>query len=267
VDAVVPVWRPALRAKIGIVHRFVLMAALAASTLHAAGWTEYRSGPFHVFSNASDRVARERLTEMEQIRYVLGGMLKGASGRDTSINQLDSVWPIDLVLFANAREYGPNALPSPFVEGGSAILSAGSAEMPQPLDWRRDLVRRLIEDNAGRMPQAIETALCDLFSTVQVNATRITLGTPPPAGVLTGDRLRAWAKIQYLATNPDYAGRLRIFLNNLQQGGEESVASRNAFDISIDDLEKRVDAYTRAGKFETASLSGFAINPNRDFVE
>src|SRR5437016_8451542 len=136
---------------------------------------------------------------MEQIRFVLGGMLK------SSTTQLDSVWHIDLVLFNNAREYGPNALPTPFVEGGSAILSAGSADNPQPQDWRRELVRRLIEDNAGRMPQAIETALCELFSTVQVNATRIILGAPP------ADRSRAWAKIQYLATNADYAGRLRIF--------------------------------------------------------
>jgi hypothetical protein len=247
------------------VHRAAIGLVLAASAFAAERWTEYRSGPFHVFSDGGDKAARERLAEMEQIRFVLGGMLKGVSGRDA--NQLDSVWPIDLVLFANAREYGPNALSAPFVDGGSAILSAGNAENPQPLDWRRELVRRLIEDNAGRMPQSVETALCDLFSTAQVSATRITLGTPPPAGVLAGDRLRAWAKIQYLATNSDYAGRLRVFLNNLQQGGDEGVASRNAFDISIDDLEKRVDAYARAGKFETASLSGLAINPNRDFVE
>ena len=97
---------------------------------------------------ANDKIARERLTEMEQIRFVLGGMLK------SSTTQLDSVWPIDLVLFNNAREYGPNALPTPFVEGGSAILSAGSADNPQPQDWRRELVRRSVRCRSSRKSRA-----------------------------------------------------------------------------------------------------------------
>jgi hypothetical protein len=245
------------------VRRF-LPILLAAAALHAADrWTEYRSGPFRVFSNAGDRPARERLAEMEQIRHVLGGML----GKDKAGNELESVWPIDLVLFPNAKEYGPSALPRPFVEGGSAILSAWSADTPQPLDWRRELVLRLIADNAPRMPPPIETALGDLLSTIQVNATRVSLGAPLPSGALPGGRLRAWAKVQLLATHPDYAGRFRIYLNNLQQGGEESVAARNAFDTVLADIEKRVDEYVRAGTFAAAPVPGLALNPNRDFVE
>ena len=78
--------------------RHIVTFTLLAAPAFAADWVEYRSGPLHVFSDAGDRTARERLTQLEQIRYVLGGLL-GKS-------DLTTVWPIDLVLFANQKEYG-----------------------------------------------------------------------------------------------------------------------------------------------------------------
>lgn len=235
----------------------VLLAALLASPAFAADWTEYRMGPFRVISNAGDRPARERLTEMEQTRYVLAGMLGKTN--------LETVWPIVLVLFPNQKEYGPHALPQPFVPGGSADLSAWTADIQQPQDWRREIVQRLIADNAGLLSGATMTALEDLFSTIEVNATRVKIGTRPAS--LPDDRLRAWAKIQFLATNPEYAGRFHVYLGNLQQGSEESVAARNGFGLTIEELNRRVDAYFRAGVFEAKPVFGEALNPNRDFLE
>lgn len=227
-------------------------------------WIEYRVGPFHVFSDAGDKPARERLTEMVQLRHVLGAMLgKGGLGK----GELETIWPIHVVLFANAREYGPHALPQPFVEGGSAMLSAWSADTPMPRDWLRGLTRTLIDQNAGRMPESIETALCDLFSTIKVNATHVMLGAPLPAGELPPERLRAWAKMQMLATHADYSGKVRVYLNNLQGGGDEGLAARNAFDMTVAKLDSQVDEYLRAGKFEAAPAPGQAMNPNRDFIE
>ena len=133
-------------------------------------------------SNAGDRAARERLTQMEQTRHVLAGML----GK----TDLETVWPIVLVLFPNQKEYGPHALPQPFVPGGSSDLSAWTADTPQPLDWRREVVRRLIADNAGLLSGVTVTALEDLFSTIDVNVTRVKLGAPLPAGALPPDRLQ-----------------------------------------------------------------------------
>ncbi|MCU1337385.1 MAG: hypothetical protein JWO19_2966 [Bryobacterales bacterium] len=234
-----------------------MISVLLASSVFAADWTEYRMGPFRVISNAGDRPARERLTEMEQTRHVLAGML----GK----TDLQPVWPIVLVLFPNQKEYGPRALPQPFVPGGSSDLSAWAADTPQPQDWRREIVRRLIADNAGLIPSVIVTALSDLFSTIEVNATRVKLGTRPPS--LPADREQEWAKIQLYATNPEYAGRFRVYLGNLQQGSEETVAARNAFDLTLEDLNQRADAYFRAGVFEAFPVSGEALNPNRDFIE
>jgi len=124
--------------------RSALVTILLASSVFAADLTEYRMGPFRVISDAGDRPARERLTQMEQTRHVLAGML----GK----TDLPTVWPIVLVLFPNQKEYGAHALPEPFVAGGSSDLSAWTADTAQPLDWRREIVRRLIADNAGALP-------------------------------------------------------------------------------------------------------------------
>ncbi len=236
-----------------------MSALLATSAFAADRWIEYRSGPFHVISDAGDRPARERLNELEQLRYSLGAILDK--------KELETIFAVDVVLFSSAREYGPHALPRPFVDGGSATLSAWSTDTAMPRDWLRALTRLLIDQNAGRMSESIETALCDLFSTIKVNGPKISLGAPLPSGELPPDRLRAWAKLQLLATNPDYSGKIRVYLNNLQQGGDEDAAVRNAFDLTLPNLNALVDAYLRAGSFDAAPVSGRALNPNRDFIE
>jgi hypothetical protein len=249
-------------------YRFALAALLAASA-SAANWIEYRVGPFRVVSDAGDKAARERLNEMEQLRHVLGVML----GKDSlgvggpSQSKLETVWPIHIVLFANTKEYGPHALKTPFIEGGSAMLGAWTADAPLPRDVLRELTRMLIDENAGRMPDAMEIALCDLFSTIKVTGTKVMIGAPLPAGELPPERLHAWAKIQLLATNPDFTGKLRVYLNNMQGVGDEALAARNAFGLTVAKLDEQVDAYVRVGKFETAPISGEALNPSKDFVE
>jgi len=241
------------------VYRRILALALLAASADAADWVEYRSGPFHIFSDAGDRAARERLTQLEQIRFVLGTMLGKA--------ELNTVWPIDLVLFANQKQYGPYALPRPLTDGGSATLAAWTTETALPRDLLRAITQRLLEDNAGRMLEEIENGLCDLFSTIDVNATHVKLGAPLPAGELTGERLRAWARMQMLATQPEYSGKLRTYLNNMQNAGEEDQAARNAFDTTAAKLAAQAETYLKAGKFEAAPVTGKALNPNRDFIE
>jgi hypothetical protein len=214
-------------------------------------------------SDAGDRLSRERLSEMEQLRYVLGQMIGLPAGK----TELETVWPIHLVLFSNAKEYGPHSLAQPFVEGGSATLGAWTADAPFPRDWLRALTRMLIDDNAGVMPEPLEAGLADLLSTIKVNATHVAVGAPLPAGELSGERMREWAKLQMLATAPEYSGKLRVYLNNLQHGGDENSAVRNAFDMTAAQFNSVVDAYLRAGNFTAAPTTGRAFNPNRDFIE
>jgi len=249
-------------------YRLLLAISLAAS-VHAASWIEYRIGPFRVVSDAGDKSSRDRLNEMEQLRHVLGVMLGkdslGVGGPQQS--QLETIWPIHVILFSSTKEYGPHALNQPFIEGGSAMLSAWTADVPLPRDWLRALTRALIDQNAGRMPESVETALCDLFSTIKVTGPKVMLGAPLPAGELPPDRLRAWAKMQLIATNPDFSGKARVYLNNLQGGGDLLLATRNAFGLTPAKLDEQVEAYVRAGKFEAAPVSGESLNPNLDFIE
>lgn len=251
-------------------YRFLLAGLLSfAVPAAAANWIEYKVGPFHVFSDAGDKLARDRLNEMEQLRHALGIMLGkdslGVGGPSTS--QLETVWPIYVVLFAHTNDYAPHAIKTPFVEGGSALLSAQPADAPLPRDILRALTQMLIYQNANGMAPSIETALIDLFSTIKVTGTKIMLGAPPPEGELDAKRLHAWAKLQLLTTSPEYSGKLRVYLNNLQGVGDEALATRNAYGLTVAQLNQKVDEYVRAGKFEAAPVSGEAINPREDFIE
>src|SRR5262249_39806876 len=60
---------------------------------------------------------------------------------------------------------------------------------------------------------------------------------------------------------------VRVYLNNLQQTGDEAVGVRNAFNSTTAKIEAQVDAYVRAGNFAAAPAQGEPFNPNRDFVE
>jgi hypothetical protein len=248
---------------------FWTTSLLTAPANAADRWIEYRIGGFHVFSDAGDKAARDRLNEMEQLRHALGVMLGkdslGVGGPSQSTFQ--TVWPIDVVLFSNTKEYGPHALKTPFVEGGSAMLGAWTKDSPLPRDMLRALARMLIDDNVARIPEAVETALCDVFATIKVTGPKGTIGAPLPAGELAPDRFHAWAKMQLLATNPDYSGKVRVYLNNLQGVGDETLAARNAFGLTVAKLNEIAAAYAAAGKFEPGPISGEALNPNQDFVE
>lgn len=257
--------------------RIVACLLLAVPALAADHWIEYRIGPFRIISDAGDKAARDRLNEMEQLRHELAVLLgkdMGAVG-GPSATELKTVWPIDVALFSNAKQYAPHALQQPFIEGGSALLGAWTADVPLSHDMLRALTRMLIDENAGVMPDAIETALCDLFSTIKVTGPKVLVGAPLPSGEIPPskpsaggtDRMREWARMQMLLTTLEYRGKLRVYLNNLQGGGDVGLATRNAFDMTPAKLDAMVDAYLQAGHFEAVPLIGESLNPNRDFIE
>jgi hypothetical protein len=234
------------------------MVFLSASAW-GANWMEYQSGPFRIFSDAGERVSRQRLIELEELRHALESYL----GKP----DLTTVWPIDIVLFPNQREYGPHAPPQPLVEGPDANLGAWMAETPLPHDLLWEITRQLIEDNVGRMGGRVEQALGDLMASIQVKDNKITLGAAPGAGEFSEERMRAWARIQMLATLPEYSGKLHVYLTNLQQGGEEEMATHNAFGLTPAELNRRAEEYFEAGHFAAIPLVGAPVNIGRDFAE
>ena len=197
-----------------------------------------RSGPFHVLSAVGDKAAREQMAQLEQFRHALGSAL-GKS-------DLHLVWPVRVLVLKNP---------------GAQTLELGrDAYMTSNVDLTK-LARLLIDQNTQRLPSDIEEGLIALFSTLQVSGTHITLGTPPAPAA----RTRAWARMHLLNVDPAYAGRIRVMINNLEQGSDLDVAYRNAFEKNAAQIDKQLDGYVAAGNFGTATVSARALSALRDF--
>lgn len=235
------------------------LLALFAATLTLASaddrWVEYRSGPFHIYSNAGEKIGRERLNQLEQFRWELGALIGNADPQ--------TVWPIRLVLFKTDKQYGPYASPSNLALSRDGWMSAWMADRPLPREWMRDVARQLIVDATRRIPPPVESGLAELLSTLTASGTHITLGSPPPAELRSKD----WARMHYLAAREETTGRVKVYVHNLEQSGDLDAASKNAFDKTAAVIEKDVDLYLAAGKFEPIQFSGRAINASKDLAE
>ncbi len=226
-----------------------LVAAYTTSAAGADHWVRIVSGPFEVLTPAGERAARQQMMQAEEFRHVVGELF-GAK-------DINTVWPLRIVVLKNAK----SDLPGSIAMGRDAWMSVAAAGDPSAPEWRNACARILIGDNTGRLPPGIEDGVVALVSTLEVNGPKLTLGTPPPAA----GRTRDWARMHLFATQPEYAGRLRILLSNLAHGGEYDAACRNAFEKPAAEMEKRVDAYFAAGKFEAVPFSGRALS-EKDFV-
>jgi mannitol/fructose-specific phosphotransferase system IIA component (Ntr-type) len=58
-----------------VVLRFLILLVLAGTAPAAERWIAFRSGPFEVYTNASDKAARPLLLRFEEFRHALGEMV------------------------------------------------------------------------------------------------------------------------------------------------------------------------------------------------
>lgn len=214
-------------------------------------WVEVRSGPFEVLTNAGDRVAGRTMAYCEQLRNALGLSF----GKP----ELATVWPIRVVVFRDARERAK--YPALFTEGRDAHLGGLAAGDSVPREFAAGIVRILLSDNTAAMPSSIENGLITLFATLDVKGLQVTLGAPPPPV----ERNLDWARLQMLATNPEYSGRLRVMLGNLMRGAELAPSCINAFGKPIAAIDEEASAYLDSGRFQTAAVSARPINADRDY--
>jgi Tfp pilus assembly protein PilF len=206
-------------------------------------WPEIRSGPFEVYSFAGEKPARETMNQLEQFRHALAVTL----GKD----DLHLMWPVRVLIFKNGRQSA--GMPPVFAVGRDSYVTANVE------DHLSDLTRLLIDQNTSRVPAFIERGLIEVFATLQVSGTHITIGAPP------AQRDRDWARMHLLLCNPDFAGRSRVMISNLEQGSDLAVAYRNAYQKTAAEIEKLVDAELAAASPGTNTISALALNPNRDF--
>ena len=230
--------------------RRLLLACVLVPLTALAGehWIRFTAGPIEVFSSAGSKDGRETLVKFEEFRHALGYIL--------GENDLQLPLPIRVLLFKT----GAPQIPEPVVRGRdqyNIVLTAGQA-IPNEVFAR--LTQLFLDTNTARMPERLERGLVALFSTIQVNGIRITLGEPP----LHPDM--DWARVHLLAVDPAYYGNLRVLTYNLRKGVDEDAAFRNAFGKSPEQVELEAQAHLAAGRFQATTISPLPMSP-ADFPE
>ncbi len=222
---------------------FVSQNAPAASK---ADWQQLNIGPFSAYFQQDAVAARDALTQAEQVRWVLEGLLEN--------KDLVPLWPIKVIYTTDRPPSAPE-----FVPQNGQYLFLLSPGKPVPLAKIAEL---LVRDNTPRLPDEVESGLIDLLSTVHAKGSRVTWGGPPSQPADLG-----FARFQLLASRPEYAGRLHIFVTNIRDGGSLTTAERNAFGEDPKEIETKVKANLAAKHFEPVSVSGRPLDPRRDLGE
>ncbi|MBV9082842.1 MAG: hypothetical protein JOZ62_09215 [Acidobacteriaceae bacterium] len=209
-------------------------------------WTELNVGPFYVDTQSEVAAARDDLTQLEQLRWVLGGLLES--------KDLPSVWPLRILL---TRE-NEGTKPAEFVWQNGQNLLIAKAGTRLPLD---QVCGILLDNNTPRLPPEVESGLRQLFSTLEAHGSRVTWGGPVPRPNL------AWARMQLFATKFEYGLSFHIFIAAVKNGSSLRVAEGNAFGKDPDELEKEAAANLARGNGQPVAVSGRPLDPKRDFGE
>ena len=120
-------------------------------------WTEINVGPFYVDTDGDVGAAREVLTQLEQLRWVLGGLLES--------KDLQSIWPLRVML-SDLAKTNPTTSGTEFVlqNGQYVLLTAPGAHLPLG-----QVAIILLEANTPRMPVDVEYGLQQLFDTLEAH--------------------------------------------------------------------------------------------------
>jgi hypothetical protein len=218
-------------------------------------WTELNIGPFYAVTDSDTGAAREMLTQFEQVRWVLGGLLES--------QDLPSLWPIRVILtnspptgrtlaFSEPRPAGSG---NKFVFQNGQYLLVASPKTEPPVG---QVAGMLLDANTPRLPSEVESGLRALFSTLKARGSRVTWGGAPAHPDL------AWARMQLLATKFEYASSFHIFLAALKSGSTLRVAEQNAFGKDYKTIEQEAAANLASGNWQPVSVSGRPLDPKRD---
>jgi hypothetical protein len=212
-------------------------------------WTEINIGPFYVDTDGDTGAARDVLTQLEQLRWVLGGLLES--------KDLQSVWPLRVML-SDLAKTNPTTSGTEFVlqNGQYVLLTAPGAHLPLG-----QVAIILLEANTPRMPVDVEYGLQQLFDTLEAHGSRVTWGGKPAHADLN------WARIQLFATKFEYGTSFHIFLTALKGGSTLRAAEHNAFAKDAAELEQEVAANLAKGDWQAVSVSGRPLDPKHDFGE
>ena len=223
------------------VKRLLAAVILLPGLVSAEKWTAYKSAPFTVYTNAGEREAQEAVVTLVQLRHTLSEKF----GKD-----LQPVWPLAVV-----QRKGSAEISAPRLARESYLLTLPVG--PVPARVKEELTLLLLRENTPTMDPAVEQGVARVFSTLEVNGPRVTLGAAPAKKDLD------WARMQLLLTDTRFSGTARVLLSNFAKGVEGDAAWRNTVGMLQKDFDKEATAYLAKGAFGTIALSGKPIDPRR----
>ncbi|MGI8958509.1 MAG: tetratricopeptide repeat protein [Bryobacteraceae bacterium] len=229
----------------GFVSSFCLVPPASAKER----WTELNIGPFYVDTAADAGSARDALTQLEQLRWVLGGLLES--------KDLPSVWPIRVMLTRNEKT-NPTQSQDQFVSQNGQYVFVSFSSTNLPLEQVAGI---LLDANTPRLPPEVESGLRQLFSTLEAHGSRVTWGGPPARPDLD------WARMQLFATKFEYGSSFHIFINALRGGSTLRAAERNAFGKDSQTIEQEANTVLASHQWQSVPVSGRPLDPKRDFGE
>jgi hypothetical protein len=241
-------WLPASRAYKPLLGASFVIPFLLGFAEAKDRWTELNIGPYYVTTDSDVAAARDQLTQLEQLRWVLGNLLE--------VKDLQSLWPIRVMLTGRKDEKANGN--AHFILQSSQYLLIAPASSRLPLS---EVAGLLLYANTPRLPPEVESGLRQLFSTLQAHGSRVTWGSTPEHPTLD------WARMQLFATKFEYGASFHIFLTSLWGGSTLAAAEKNAFGKSSAMLEQEAQANLAAGKWEASPVSGRPLDPKRDFGE
>jgi hypothetical protein len=212
-------------------------------TLLLGSWTEFSSSSFQVLSE-DRKEGRTILNYLEQHRHAVGTAV-GVPG-------LKPLWPVRVIVSRARKGDHSRAL----VLGRDAYV--GSLASIEP-ETAASLTRILLSSWTGQIPTALERGLISLYSTLDVDGTKVTLGVPPV------QKDRDWSRAHMLMVDPSYSGKVRALLGNLGRGIDADVAYRNAFEKTPEQVDMDLDRYIERGQYGTYPVSGLPINAEKQF--
>lgn len=231
-------WRPAWT----VLSAFLLFTRNTAAREH---WSELNIGPFRVDYDRDQAKARQVLADLEQLRWILGGMLE--------TKDLEATWPFRVLVTEQAQP-SPATVRLAHAEYIAAIQPGDDA----PLE---EIARIFLEANTPRLPQEVDSGLPVLFSGLEAQGTKVTWAKRPAHPDLN------WARVHLFATKPEYSARFSVFMSDLRGGALLPVAEANAFGRDSKTLEQEAAAHLGSGGADSVTISARPLDPKRDFGE
>ena len=223
--------------------RFLVCSSLFSCGMRAADkWTELNIGPYYVDTDTDIASARFDLTQLEQVRWVMSGLLE--------IKDLNTTWPVRVLVTNSSKPSTHFRLHNGFY----ILVIAPNSRLPLG-----EVARLFLEAHTPILPADVENGVAELFDTLQANGSRVTWGGTPPHASL------AFARLQLFATKFEYSASFHIFMNSLRSGSTLRAAERNAFNKDPEALEQEASARLAANSWQAVSVSGRPLDPRRDF--